>query len=1225
MADAAHLRSLIERIHATNVVACNVPQVLDSLDITVSSVPSINLYLFELIQNALDARADSIAIVLNQPDATTCKTDLSLHSSCIFMHNGPGGLGNSDVHVKGMSNVFQSTKSVGSVGFMGFGFKTLYKRFSKVAVSDSVGWKFVFSVPEQRVHLTGSSKTLDHESAERESENIELMSRGWLGAVCPTWDDAIAPPAHPFTTRFEMSSLVSTTLSNPLIDDVSHALFSGDMMALAVLATQGLRTLRIETNSGENKNTLSFAMTYSPEDDGIVKVTQSASTNEKETTHFFRCLHVGFRPTLAGTKALAQARLKNILQHHKDVDRVIDDIRKTYRALGLVPLSSGSRDAFPLIHRGQLFASLPIRSFVPFGMSIQADWLLDLSRKGLRDVETNPWQQQIVQQISKLIALWLSDIPSRANSSRELITSLFSIFGCDPDLSGYAKTYAFDVTNFGRKIAAELAGAPIFPVISADSSSSSPSKIEFMAAEQVVLLPKTHYRPKRVSKLIGAGVVDESLIRPEAAQFFVNIGLLKLLDISDVIAKFSRDDGIGEWFGSLDRSEAARRDSLVELWAFLAEFAPSDSISQLKCVPSVFIHSSSAALPATAVTTSSWTWTSPTMLSVLEHESQYLDLPEDPLAQSFLKPSFPDDTRVLPPTFLKFLLKQSGDWNGPGRVAFEWIARHWTKRGLKLAARRAFMNARIPRSEIQSSESTSTILQALDRFEAANIQTTSGAEKIPSVCSLLAFSRWAASNKLNSLITHVLPAINTTKSDVGSDANSSTKDTNGEEFVKPIEVQLSVLGAPYVDPSLALLHTRLFRNWAPIHPIYASLSIETEKSDSSSSWSSTFTSLGAKGPVVLEEYVCKEMGVYPSYVESRKMVADILEISHDSVSDFQTTSRKGWKIVDTRFKDANLEQRSDMWSLVAHWLESNLNALERGDANLIGQGEVWRIYTAHGRIGTATWCQELNRIAWVPVIGKTNLQRPFETPREYVTLSPQLVRVLEKKGVFFGRTGAQKLLLDGIATFDASTFRSLQTSETAINSLTETLEKLVFVDSQQKLLVERALETAILPTISETAVAYPNLVRSDASLENTLGGFLTTTNVLPARLKDALHALDDRIVVNIPRWPTADQALRYFCSICQPAGASLRNIHVLPHMFECLASDQATLRSRLRRDSSFLLLPKLRDASTEYEWVPIGSLNASSIPLSMCGVSARVQRFVYEEICSAASSSKENQ
>lgn len=55
-------KTAIAQISATNAERCNIPQVLDALEITVGTVPSINLYVFELLQNAIDAGAKRVSV-----------------------------------------------------------------------------------------------------------------------------------------------------------------------------------------------------------------------------------------------------------------------------------------------------------------------------------------------------------------------------------------------------------------------------------------------------------------------------------------------------------------------------------------------------------------------------------------------------------------------------------------------------------------------------------------------------------------------------------------------------------------------------------------------------------------------------------------------------------------------------------------------------------------------------------------------------------------------------------------------------------------------------------------------------------------------------------------------------------------------------------------------------------------------------------------------------------
>jgi hypothetical protein len=116
-----------------------IPELKDYLAKTlfrdIEDLPYSHLYIPELIQNALDVNAKKIKIIVFSKDTRV-----------IFEHDGErtlllGRFSLSDAfqafetqHVESISSLFSSSKSddLKSVGFMGFGFKTLFKRFSYV-------------------------------------------------------------------------------------------------------------------------------------------------------------------------------------------------------------------------------------------------------------------------------------------------------------------------------------------------------------------------------------------------------------------------------------------------------------------------------------------------------------------------------------------------------------------------------------------------------------------------------------------------------------------------------------------------------------------------------------------------------------------------------------------------------------------------------------------------------------------------------------------------------------------------------------------------------------------------------------------------------------------------------------------------------------------------------------------------------------------------------------
>ena len=97
--------------------------------------PRNDLYLFELLQNAVD------------DDASRVSFTASADGLRVF-HDGREF---TPLDVFGLSSVGFSAKSGRTVGFMGVGFKAVYKRYRQVTVRDST-WSFRFEEPARRDH-----------------------------------------------------------------------------------------------------------------------------------------------------------------------------------------------------------------------------------------------------------------------------------------------------------------------------------------------------------------------------------------------------------------------------------------------------------------------------------------------------------------------------------------------------------------------------------------------------------------------------------------------------------------------------------------------------------------------------------------------------------------------------------------------------------------------------------------------------------------------------------------------------------------------------------------------------------------------------------------------------------------------------------------------------------------------------------------------------------------
>lgn len=100
------------------------------LSILERQFPRNDLYLFELLQNSVDDGAFNVSVGVK---------DGALH----FSHDGALF---TPLDVLGLASVGLSTKKGRSIGFMGVGFKAVYKRFSRVEVCDKT-WCFQFAAP----------------------------------------------------------------------------------------------------------------------------------------------------------------------------------------------------------------------------------------------------------------------------------------------------------------------------------------------------------------------------------------------------------------------------------------------------------------------------------------------------------------------------------------------------------------------------------------------------------------------------------------------------------------------------------------------------------------------------------------------------------------------------------------------------------------------------------------------------------------------------------------------------------------------------------------------------------------------------------------------------------------------------------------------------------------------------------------------------------------------
>jgi len=199
-----------------------------------------------------------------------------------------------------------------------------------------------------------------------------------------------------------------------------------------------------------------------------------------------------------------------------------------------------------------VFATLPVNSRVPFGMAIQADWLLDLSRRGLRDLQTNAWQRGLVIQIAKLLSTYVTSIrgdfeaiPALQDQTsvavkRDALCKLFDVVCVSSDWRNGSFELNLDDKQWLETFASQLVNLECLPIVTDDTN-----LIGWNSPARTVLLPATHSMatvgsvsfslPRYASHLLSHSIVDRDCINQPVLDFFKHCGLLKEMAIQDLL------------------------------------------------------------------------------------------------------------------------------------------------------------------------------------------------------------------------------------------------------------------------------------------------------------------------------------------------------------------------------------------------------------------------------------------------------------------------------------------------------------------------------------------------------------------------------------------------------------------------------------------------------------------------------------------------------------------
>ena len=494
------------------------------------------VYLYELVQNALDVSATSIAIRLAEAG-----------DALILQHNGDRSLDEKDV--EGLSKVFRSTKGARSVGFMGIGFKSVFIRFQEARIS-GWGWKFRYGI------------------AQVIGEKYGDVQRDLLGAVVPIWDDTIAAPEHGFTTRFEMRR--RTDEGTDIASDLVRFLPDDDRSSLAILAMSGLKRLELDGRIWE--------LGVGEEQDGNFEVT-ALSENENR---LWRVFPAQFKPSREAIACFLEHR--KIRPTQDDREQVYADAARARRVLGVLPLDNDGIPSPPT--RGHVYATLPTEVTLPFGFHINADWLLNISRSGLREIEDNPWQRDIVDKIIDILERflhWSADTHSQPVAAKAAFKALREP---SSEVGGLESLLAEE--RWLSKLRDRIENAEVLPVWTETTGKLAYAKASDTLVPPVPLARAFEDQPElRPAVLLKERVVRNDVLGRNASGLLRRIGLLTEMTPHELERVW--DSGLEDWWKTLPEEQGHRRRLLFRIWAAVAELASDEAWRNFnaRCVRSV--------------------------------------------------------------------------------------------------------------------------------------------------------------------------------------------------------------------------------------------------------------------------------------------------------------------------------------------------------------------------------------------------------------------------------------------------------------------------------------------------------------------------------------------------------------------------------------------------------------------------------------------------------------
>lgn len=527
--DSEYERQYVARLHAENESFYDNERGRGALDLLQQTFPEPWLYVAELIQNAVDAKAGVLRF-LTEAD------------TLIFEHDGEPL---DDRDVRGLCSQALSTKGFATVGFMGIGFKAVFHAFERAQVA-SGGWRFALSVPA-REGLFGAEVP------------------DFLGAVLPVWDDFVGEPSEGMQCRFVLSRRRHGLGS---VEADLERVFQEDRSLLALLSLRGVREI--------HWNTETWLLERRPlgTRGSLVDAVGDAPGVPGAHLHRWVAFSARYTPSDLGLRRLVEHRRQ--AASHGDPN----EARRERQVTIFCEVAGRSVPVPP--SQGRAFALLATGLLLPLRLHVDAEWLLALTRREPMRLDGDAWHEDILDQLPGLLHEFTAWIASRDDLTAEDRSQALEAL---PDFADETPSGRWLLQDRIKKRLRDLLADTRFLPGMPDEDATvqlAPAEARFLPEPLSRGLENPALRP---AQLFGPKVASRRLLGPRAQRCLRALELWQELEPVDLAVVW--DDGrVGRWCGEF--SDDDRDESLLAVLAALGELvgdSDSWSAAQLRCLP----------------------------------------------------------------------------------------------------------------------------------------------------------------------------------------------------------------------------------------------------------------------------------------------------------------------------------------------------------------------------------------------------------------------------------------------------------------------------------------------------------------------------------------------------------------------------------------------------------------------------------------------------------------